>query len=168
MNKLKEDLRVGVLGAAAGLFTISIVLLIARIYTYYAWLHDSGYKETYRGVEDLEWIPVAIWHLILSVAASLLAHRYLKTGRRSPFLLWQVIGFASLLGWVLSILGFVSLQCLVRGDLYAVQHLFNSDVIATFTRYFSVGFACNVFYGSVIQAGLRQYTPQFDELASER
>ena len=168
MSKLREDFRVGILGAAAGLFAISIALLIARIdayYAYLAWLHETNYWGTnHEGVEDLWWIPVAIWHLMLSVTASLLAHRHLTTRLRSPFLLWQVIGFASLLGWSVTFLLIMSIDCLMSGNLHPVQTLFASDDIAVITKYVSSAFACNVFYGSMIQASSRQYTAQFDEL----
>src|SRR5690348_1684500 len=103
MSKLKEDIRAGVLGAAAGLFAVSVWLLIARVDAYYAylsWLHDTNFQQSWgRGVEDLWWVPIGIWHMMLSVTASLLVHRHLRTRLRSPFLLWQVIGSASLLGW---------------------------------------------------------------------
>ena len=88
MNKLSEDIRVGMLGAAAGLFAISVALLIGRVdayYAYLAWLDETHYNAYGPGVEDLWWVPVGIWHLILSVTASLLAHRHLATRLRSPF-----------------------------------------------------------------------------------
>jgi len=171
VNKLKEDLRVGILGAAAGLFTISIVLLVARIDAYYAymsWLQQANYQDSYyRPVENLWWVPVAIWHLILSLAASLLAHRHLTSRLRSPFLLWQVIGTASLLGWGLTALLLVGMDCLMSGNMYAPRHTFTSGDIAEITKFISLGFACNVIYGSVMKASSRQYTAQFAELASE-
>ena len=46
MNKLREDLSIGLLGAAAGLFSSSIILLVARIDTYYAYL-SRDHSETY-------------------------------------------------------------------------------------------------------------------------
>ena len=170
MSKLREDLRVGILGAAAGLFSISIVLLLARIDAYYAymsWLEKADYHDSYyRPVENLWWVPVAIWHLILSITASLLAHRHLATRLRSPFLLWQVIGTASLLGWVLTVLLFVGMEGLMSGNMYAPRHTFNSGDIAEITKFISLGFACNVIYGSVMKASSRQYTA-FNELASD-
>ena len=84
MNKLSEDLRIGILGAAAGLFSSSITLLIARIDTYYDYLSKIQERTyyAYERVERLEWIPVSVWHIILSVVASLLVHRYLTTHLR--------------------------------------------------------------------------------------
>jgi hypothetical protein len=168
MNKLKEDFRAGILGAAAGLFSISVSLMIARIDAYYAylsWLDETHYGEPYRGVETLWWVPIAVWHLILSITASLLAHRYLMHRLRSPFLLWQVIGISSLLGWGLTVLLAAGMESLMSGNLYAVQHGINSGEAAVIAKYVSVAFASNVFYASIIKASSRQYTAQFDELA---
>ena len=171
MNKLREDVRAGVLGAAGGLFAISVSLLIARIDSYYAylsWLHETDYRQSWgRGVEDLWWVPLAIWHLILSVTASLLVHRHLKTRLRSPFLLWQVIGTASLLGWGLSVVLAVSMECLMNGNLSYLQLTLISDGTAEIAKYVSAAFACNVLYGSVMKASSTQYTAQFNELASD-
>ena len=169
MDKLREDFRVGILGAAAGLFSISIPLMIARIdafYAYLAWLDQSTTYGSYdRGVENLWWVPITIWHVILSITAALLAHRHLTTRLSSPFLLWQVIGFASLLGWGLTVFLVIGMECLMNGNLYAVQQTLNFEETANIAKYVSAGFACNVFYGSVMKASSRQYTAQFDELA---
>jgi hypothetical protein len=171
MSKLREDIRVGMLGAAAGLFSVSVCLMIARIDAYYAFL--SWVKETTeyvpydRGVEDLWWIPVTIWHLTLSITASLLVHRHLTTRLRSPFLLWQVIGITSLLGWGLTVLLVVSLDCLMSGNLFALERLIYSEDIVNVAKYVSAGWVSNVFYSSVMKASSRQYSAQFDELACE-
>jgi len=170
VSKLKEDIRVGILGAAAGLFSISVTLMIARIDAYYAylsWLKVTDYGAYERGVENLWWVPIAIWHLILSITASLLVHRHLTTRLRSPFLLWQVVTIACLLGWELTVLLVFGMQSLMSGNLYAFQRTFSSGEIANIAKYVSAGFACNVFYGSVMKASARQYTAQFDELACE-
>ena len=172
MRKLKEDLRVGILGAAAGLFSLCVPLMIARIDAYYAylsWLHETHYSDSYyRPVEDLSWIPFGIWHLILSVTAALLAHRHLTTRVKSTFLLWQVIGIASLVGWGLTVVLAVAIGCLMRGDLYPLEHTLNAgEAAASIAKYVSVAFVCNVFYGSVMKASSLQYTTQFDELGGE-
>lgn len=170
MNKLREDLRVGILGAAAGLFSVSVWLLVARIDAYYSYLSrldESQIDAFHSGVENLWWVPVAIWHLILSITAALLAHRHLTTRLRSPFLLWQVIGGASLLGWGLTALLVVGMECLMSGSMYAPRHTFTLSEIADITKYISVGFACNVLYGSVMKASAIQYTARFNELSSE-
>jgi hypothetical protein len=170
VNKLKEDLRVGILGAAAGLFSICIPLLIARIDAYYAylsWLEETNYNSYDRSVENLWWVPIGVWHLILTITASLVAHRHLATRIRSPFLLWQVIGMASLLGWGLTVLLIVSMDCVMRGNLHTVQEILNSGETANIAKYVSAGFACNVFYASVMKASSRQYTTPFNELECE-
>ena len=169
MNKLREDVRVGILGAAAGLFSISIPLMIARIdafYAYLAWLDKSTTYDSYdRGVEELWWVPITIWHVILFVTAALLAHRHLATRLRSPFLLWQVIGVATLLGWGLTVFLAVGMECLMRGNLEALHQALNFELTVNIAKYVSAGFACNVFYGSVMKASSIQYTMQFGELS---
>ena len=168
MNKLREDLRVGLLGAAAGLFSISIPLMVARIdafYAYLAWLDQTTTYGSYdKGVENLWWVPITIWHVILSITAALVVHRHLRTRLSSPFLLWQVIGFASLLGWGLTVFLAVGMECLMSGNLDGVHQALNFGETANIAKYVSAGFACNVFYGSVMKASSRQYTMQFDEL----
>lgn len=160
MSKLKEDLRVGILGAAAGLFSISIVLLIARIdayYTYLSWVEPTNYAMYGERVERLWWVPPAFWHLILSVVASLLVHRYLTVFRRSPFLLWQVIGTTSLLGWGLTLVLVMSMEAVMNGNLNSLEYTLNSGAAGYIAKYVAAAFACNVFYGSVIQASSLQY-----------
>ena len=171
MTKLTEDIRVGVLGLAAGLFSVCVPLMIARIDAYHAylsWVTETHYSDSYyRPVENLSWIPFAVWHLILSVTAALLAHRHLATRVRSPFLLWQVIGIASLLGWVVTVLLAVGMGCLMNGNLYPIEHLFDPDWMATIAKYVSAAFASNVLYASIVKASSRQYNAQFDELAAD-
>lgn len=165
MSKLREDLTIGILGAAAGLFSTSITLLIARIDSYYAYLARMQ-EETYRcyeRVEALSWIPASVWHIILSVVASLLVHRYLATRVRSPFMLWQIIGIASVYGWALTFLLLVSMGCLMDGSVRSLGRLVTaddgwlSDEAWLIGKYVVTVFACNVFYGSVISASSRQY-----------
>ena len=166
MSKLREDVRVAMLGAAAGLFSISVVLLIARIDAYYAylsWLKDANRFPYEEGIENLTWIPISFWHILLSVGSSLLVHRYVKTTTGSLFLLWQAVGFTTLLGWGLTILLAVSIECLVSGNLNALQHIImNSRDAAFIAKYVSTVFACNVLYGSVIKAASRQYMERYD------
>ena len=165
MSKLREDLRVGILGAAAGLFSISVALLIARIDAYYAylsWLREINYYPTYENVEGLWWLPVSIWHMTLSVVASLLVHRYLVSRVRSPFLLWQVIGLTSLLGWGLTLVLTLGMECVMNGSLSSLQYPLRPFESENLAKYISAVFACNVFYGSVMESSSRQYTEQFD------
>lgn len=164
MNKLSEDLRIGILGAAAGLFSSSLVLLIARIDTYYAYLARIQ-EETYRGyerAEALSWIPVSVWHVILCVVASLLVHRYLAARLRSPFLLWQLIGITSLFGWVLTAFLLVSMRGVIEGDLSFLEYLMKPDDALLLAKYAATVSTCNVFYASVISASSRQYIAQLD------
>ena len=168
MNKLSEDLRIGILGAAAGLFSTSITLLIARVDDYYAYL-SAIQEETYRGyerVKELSWIPVSVWHIILCVVASLLIHRYLETRIRSPFLLWQVIGITSLFGWALTALLVVSMTCVIEGDLNSLEHLMRTGDALLIAKYAATVSTCNVFYASVISASSRQYLAQLNSEAA--
>jgi hypothetical protein len=81
-------------------------------------------------------------------------------------LLWQAIGAGSLLGWGLTVFLIVGMELLMSGgSMYAARHTFNSGDIVYIAKYVSVGFACNVIYGSIMQASSRQYTAQFDELS---
>ena len=164
MSKLREDLSIGLLGVAAGLFSSSVILLVARIDTYYAYL-SSRHSETYDAFnrpEGLEWIPLSFWHITLTVVASLLVHRYLATHLKSPFLLWQVIGITSLIGWALSSFLVVSLSCVMRGNLNPWVHFVNSADVWLIGKYVATASTCNVFYGSVISASSRQYLEKFD------
>jgi hypothetical protein len=159
VSKLSEDVNIGILGAAAGLFSSSVTLLIARIDTYYAWLRERNY-DTYARVDDLWWIPVSVWHIILSVVASLLIHRYLTNRIRSPFLLWQVVGLTSLIGWALTSVLVLGLRCVLLGNLSAVrslEHFVMSDEALIVAKYVATVFACNVFYAAVMNASSRQY-----------
>jgi len=162
MSKLIEDVRIATLGAAAALLSSSVTLLIDRIDTYYAFIGGTYYASYESRVQELWWLPTVIWHMILSVVASLMVHRYLATRFRSPFLLWQVIGITSLFGWALTFVIVVSLQCLVRGDLSSLPYLVNSDELVLTAKYASTVFACNVLYGSVMNASSRQYAKQLD------
>ena len=73
MSKLREDLSIGLLGAAAGLFSSSVMLLIDRIDTYYASLSPKPITEDQfcgtNFIRELWWIPLAFWHVLLSVSA---------------------------------------------------------------------------------------------------
>src|SRR5829696_5119918 len=163
VSKLREDLSIGLLGAAAGLFSSSMTLLIARIDAYYAYLSRIE-EETYSGyggVEGLWWVPVSVWHIILSVVASLLVHRYMTIRPRSPFLLWQVIGIASLYGWALSFVLAVSVGSIMSGNLNALERSVRPNEVALIGKYVATVFACNVFYGSVMTASSRQYVEKF-------
>ena len=160
MSKLREDVRVGMLGAAGGLFSISVFLLVARVdayYDYLSWLEETSYANYDRGVEDLWWIPVSFWHVLLSVGASFMAHRYLATRQKSAFLLWQVVGIIALLGWGLTFFIAVGLDCLMRGEMNSLERAMSSVGFGYLVKYISVVLACNVLFGSAILASSRPY-----------
>lgn len=168
VSKLTEDIRIATLGAAAGLLSSSVTLLVDRIDAYYTWLETLNYgPASYAtGVERLWWLPVTVWHMLMTVVASLMVHRYLASRIRSPFLLWQVVGITALLGWGLTFFLAASLEAVGRGNLNFLMHELNSDMVVLLAKYVSTVFACNVFYGSVMNASSRQYTKQLDsELA---
>jgi hypothetical protein len=160
VSKLREDLRVGVLGAAAGVFSVSAFLLAARVDSYYEylnWLEITEFSRYERRVEDLWWIPILLVQVSLSILAAVVVHRYLATRVRAPFLLWQVIGAGSLLGWGLLIFLAFSVDLVMRGNLDSVDHAFRLIDFANLAKYIAALVACHVFYGSLIKAAARQY-----------
>ena len=164
MSKLIEDIRVGLLGAAAGLFSSSVLLLVDRIDSYYASIAAAENEDQFcgtNGLHELYWLPLTFLHTLMSVVASFVVHRYLSDHIKSPFLLWQTVGITTLFVWGLTGLVAICLQCVLRGDLHALERLVTS-VDWTLVKYVSVVFACNVFYGSVINASSRQYAEQFE------
>ena len=157
MNKLRRDIRIAMLGAAAGLFSISLFLMIARIDAYYIYLNELDRGPYHSGVKELWWIPVAFWHLLLSISASLMAHRYLTSTRASsPFYLWQAIGAFVLLGWTLSLFTIVALEALMSGELNSSSLLYRIDVPSVFKFAASIC-AAHVMYGSAMHASSREY-----------
>ena len=166
MSKIREDLRIGLLGAAAGLFSSSVLLLVDRIDTYYSYLASRGVEAVQfcysSNLRELWWIPLSVWHMLLSVVASFMVHRYLTKRLRSPFLLWQVVGITTLFGWALSYLLVMSVECVMHGDLDSLPNAVTVSKLAGVAKYVSVVFACNVFYGSLIDASSRQYAEAFE------
>ena len=155
MSKLFEDMRVAVLGAAVGLLSSGIFLMLARIDTYYEYLQEPSDREYYRFIENLWWLPVSFWQVILSIGASLMAHRYLKRDT-SPFLLWQAIGCMSLLGWGMTFGLALGVEWIRSGG----RDFFFPSIDWWFiAKYVSTLFACHVLYGSAMQTASRQYLP---------
>jgi hypothetical protein len=156
MSKLRRDLRLAMAGACSGLFSVSMYLLAARVTTYYDYLSSRasfGYNERYEAVvEDLWWIPVVAWHVVLSILASLLVHRYVAAGRVSTFLRWQAIGFLPLIGWVLSAFIGISLECLVRGRTWPMEQVWSLINFIPLAQFVAAVFASNVLYGTAIQS----------------
>ena len=156
MSKLFEDMRVAGLGAAVGLLSGSIFLMLARIDTYYEYLREGRDGEYYRFIENLWWLPVSFWQVVLSIGASLMAHRYFKRDK-SPFFLWQAIGCISLLGWALTFgLGLGMEWIRIGGP----DFFFPSINWSFIAKYVSTVSACHVLYGSAMQAASRQYLPR--------
>jgi hypothetical protein len=166
MNKLRRDLRVGTLGAAAGLFSVSVFLLIARIDAYYTYLEDITYGPYERRVEDLSWLPVAFWHTLLSIVASLAAHRYLSSRRSTPFLLWQAVGLVVQVAWLATFVVGVTVACLMSGNTEPLERMVLRLDTAFILKYVSVVFASYVLYGSVMQAASREYVEEPPALES--
>jgi len=139
MSKLRRDLSVVLAGACCGLFGVSVFLLADRVNSYYAylgWLQEGPSDFRYdRGVETLSWVPVVLWHMVLSVTAALMVHRYQANSRVSPFLRWQAIGLVSLFGWGATILAIVGAETLAKqtffvGASFQVEDLNNRILLA--------------------------------------
>lgn len=156
MSKLRRDLRIAMAGACSGLFSFSVYLLAARVSAYYDYvrfIQANGYRIKYEAVvEDLWWVPVVAWHVVLSIVASLLVHRYLATNRVSTFLRWQAIGFLPLIGWVLSAFIAISLDCLIRGRTWAIGEAWSMVKFVPLAQFVAAVFTSNVLYGTAVQA----------------
>lgn len=155
MSKLRRDLRVAMAGACSGLFSVSVFLLGARVVAYYDYLRFrefSSYATRYDTIEDLWWVPVVVWHVVLAIVASLLMYRYLATSRASTFLRWQAIGFVALAGWGLTVFIAVGMECLIRANTNAIEQAFQMFKFVYVAQFVAAVFASNVLYGSAIQA----------------
>ena len=156
MNKLRRDLRIAMAGASCGLFSVGVFLMAERVNSYYIyldWLETTRYQETYYGeVDKLTWLPVTVWHVVLSIVASLLMHRHLDSNRVSPFLRWQAIGVVALLGWMLTAFLFLSIECLSQGNLRSIEYTLSLVRYGSVARFIAMVFASNVLFGSAVQA----------------
>lgn len=160
MGKPWKDVRAAFAGMCCGLFSVSVFLLAARVDSYYEylrWLEETRYSERYdRGVESLWWVPLALWHAVLSIVASLLMHRYLTSYRVSTFLRWQAIGVVTLLGWVLTGVLALTIDCLMEGDLSSLEYKLSYIHYDRVAKFVAIVFASNVLYGSALQAALHE------------
>ncbi len=155
MSKLRKDLRVAMAGACSGLFSVSMYLLGARVVAYYEYMRfrrASGYEASYYEVEDLWWVPLVVWHVLLSIMASLLMHRYLATSRVSTFLRWQAISVAALVGWGLTAFLAVGMECLIRANTTPIDQALSMFKFVPVVQFVAALFASNVLYGSAVQA----------------
>ena len=156
MSKLRRDLRLAAAGACSGLFSVSVSLLGYRVLAYYDYLAArgvDGYETSYSsGVEDLWWVPVVLWHVVLSVVASLLVHRYVDRGQTSTFLRWQIIGFVALAGWSLTMFTGITMDCMMRGNTLPVERALRFVNLISVAQFVAAVFASNVLYGTAIHA----------------
>ena len=153
MSKLHRDLRLALAGACSGLFSVSVFLLLARVVSYYEYLgfrELDGYETRY-GVEDLWWVPLVVWHVVLSIVASLLMHRYPATSRASTFLRWQVIGLVALAAWGLTAFLAIGMDCLMRGNIQPIGQFFRMFRPVPVAQFVAAVFASNVLYGTAVQ-----------------
>jgi hypothetical protein len=157
MSKLRNDLKLALAGACSGLFSASVFLLGARVVSYYEYLrirNVGGYEGSYDRVEDLWWVPVVVWHVVLSIVASLLMHRYLV--RASTFLRWQAIGIVALAGWVFTIFTGIGMQCLIHGNTHSIEHILSVFEFVPVSQFVAAVFASNVLYGTAVQVAASQ------------
>lgn len=159
MKNLSEDIRAAFLGATGGLFSFSVFQLVARVDDYYSFLSclDQNNYSDCTNIENLNWMPICFWHLMLSVVGSLMVHRYLPALRNSPFLLWQTVGITTLLGWLLTFCVAVGLDCLMNARTTPLERALTSGKFGDLAKYVSVGLACNVLFGSAMQASSTRY-----------
>ena len=160
MSKLRRDARLVIAGACSGLFSASVFLLGGRVVTYYDYLII---REEY--VEDLWWVPVVAWHVVLSIAACLLMHRYLPPSRASIFLRWQAIGMVALAGWVLTMATAIGLDCLVRGGTHPIAQALSEFRFITVSQFVASVFASNVLFGSAIRAASMESSSEATRVA---
>lgn len=158
MSKLSTDFRTATLAVAGGIFTSLIFVFCEQVNTYYEYLSsiNDGEYEHY-SPEHLRWIPISFWHTILFIVAAFIAHRYFAGPRRSSFLLWQVIGGMSLLGWLLTLSVVTGIDFAMRPEPYILERAMNTLLSWEAVRFATVIFAGNVIYGSLIQSASQHY-----------
>ena len=159
MNKLRDDFRTGMLGAFGGLFTFSVFLLVDRVVVYYDYMARMMETSEYYGghVEELRWMPFSVWHVLLFVLSSFLAHRYFARRVASPFLLWQLIGLAALCAWGLTISTLLVTDELMHPGISSLERLISITDMVYVARFAATVAAGNVVYASFIQSAARQY-----------
>ena len=159
MSKLRRDLRLALAGAGSGLFSVSVFLLLARVVAYYEYLGPGdfiGYETRYDRVEDLWWVPLVAWHVILSIVATLLMHRYPATSRASTFLRWQVIGLVALAAWGLTLFLAAGTNCLMLGNTRPIALILDRFKPVPVAQFVAAVFASNVLYGTAVHVAATQ------------
>ena len=167
MNKLRADFGTGMLGAFGGLFSFAVFLLVDRVVVYWDYMArvmaEEGYVEGY--VEDLWWMPFSLWHVLVFVLASFLAHRYFAHRVNSTFLLWQLIGLAAFCAWGLTFSTAIAMDELMRPGSHSFERLSNLTNILYIGKFIATVAASNVVYASFIQSAARQYAQESGQWA---
>jgi hypothetical protein len=169
MSLLRADYRTGALGAFAGLFTFGVFLLADRVDVYYAYracMNTVNYSDCSRGVQDLWWMPLAFWHVLMFVLSSFVVHRYFADLRDSPFLLWQLVGIGALCAWGLSAASVFTLDTIMRGLEFDYDRLPGGRDLLYAAKFFAAVFAANTACASLLHSAARQYAPRPEPCAA--
>ena len=150
MTKLRRDLTVAMAGACSGLFSASMFLLGERVVAFYDYLNFDT-ADRYGRVQELWWVPVVVWHVVLSIVASLLIHRYANS-RTSTFLRWQAVGLVALIGWVLTLFTGFAMDGLIHGRALAIGQVESFFKFVPVAQFVAAVFASHVLFGTAIQA----------------
>ena len=160
MSRLRADFRTAMLGAFAGLFTFSVFLLVDRVEVYYehlAHLDRESYTYSADRVQDLWWMPIALWHALMFVLAGFVAHRYFAHLRDSPFLLWQLVGIGALCGWGLTIATSFALDSLMHSLAFSYDRMTRGVDLSYVAKFVAAVFAGNAVCASFLHSAARQY-----------
>lgn len=162
MSKLRTDLRIAALGAFAGLFTISFFLLVDRVdmhYNYRACVETESYLTCAHSVQNLWWLPLVFWHVLLFVVSAFVVHRYFADFSDSPFLLVQLVGIGAFCGWALSVASFCTLDALTRASDFNIWILLHRSNQLFAAKFFASVFAANTACASLLHSAARLYAP---------
>jgi hypothetical protein len=136
-----------------------VFLLIDRVVVYYDYMARVMAAEDYVAghVEDLRWMPLSLWHVLLFVLSSFVAHRYFARRVGSPFLLWQLVGLAALCAWGLTLTTVLVMDELMHPGISSLERLMNVADLRYVAKFVATVLASNVVYASFIQSAARQY-----------
>ena len=168
MTKLRADFRTGMLGAFAGLFTFSVFLLADRVVVYHELMTRLTEWEGCYGaaVENLWWMPVSLWHVLMFVLSSFVAHRYFARRVASTFLLWQLIGLAAFCAWGLTFSTVIAIDALMYPGKPFFARLMDIADVPYVAKFIATVAASNVLYASFIQSAARQYAEEGGQRAA--